>query len=67
MSESKVRRYLREQGLLPRLRSDEIFYAHMNDPGFVEGIIKFFNDIDTRHQQALNKPTPLFPPTDYKW
>lgn len=64
MVQSQRMAYVRAH-LLPVLESDRIFEAHRNDIGFVEGIVRFFREIEERYQVARNNPTPLLLPTDY--
>jgi hypothetical protein len=40
---------------LPVLKSDLIFYQHMNEPGFVEGVVTFFNEADEKFRRSGNQ------------
>ena len=64
--ETMPKRPVYEKLGIPIPKSDQIFYAHRNDPGFVEGIVKFFNGIDERMRKAATEPTPLFVPEEFK-
>jgi len=48
--EAQLRRMEIRKKLGIDLESDRIFYAHQNDPGFVEGIVRFFNEADASYR-----------------